>query len=148
MSNNNLSDHNFRGAVQMIPEVLQYQMKATNGKILHRFMKQQFYVRMMCWSFHNDFLVEVFDEKSQQLFEGGFLEHFDRENRENINLKRYKHLNYDEPKVLTMEHLKAGFVVWLVTIPLAIISFIVEWTSQLFQYFTFKHFFKAHKVKA
>lgn len=99
---------------------------------------------MMCFGFYNDFLTEVFDEKILQLFQGGIVDYFDRDNKENCETKRYKHLNYDEPKVLTMEQLYAGFVVWLVTVFLAIIAFIGEWINRLLEYHIFRCTFDSY----
>lgn len=140
----NLSDPHFKGAVQLVHEGLQFQMMASNGTVLNRFLNPKLHVHMLCFSFFNDFLVELFDEKIQQLLQGGIIDYLDRGNKENCETKRYKHLNYDEPKVLTMEHLKAGFVVWLVAVLLATFAFIGEWINRLLENYVVKCIFDSY----
>lgn len=134
----NLSDPTFKGAAQVKHETLQYQMMMTNGTIGKRFLREELYVQMFCFKMKNDFVVDVINEKIQQLVEGGLIEYFDRETNKFLRPETYQHLLYDGPEVLTMEHLEAGFVVWLVSVFIAICAFIGEWIVQLFGYFMIK----------
>lgn len=83
---------------------------------------------------------ETFGAKIQQQFEAGInyfitarADHKGRVWAKGLNKKRYQHYYayLNEPQVLTMEHLKAGFVVWLVSICFAILSFLFEWIFTL-----------------
>lgn len=82
--------------------------------------------------------ISIIDRKLQQLINGGFIEYYDTEYKEQINSKRYEHMQVSGPKVLTMEHLRAGFIVWLVSVTFAISAFIFEWMCRLGKYLLFK----------
>lgn len=89
-------------------------------------------------------LLSVIDRKLQQLFVGGLIEHYDSEYKEKINPKRFLHLQDPTgPKVLTLEHLRAGFVVWLVSIVFALAVFSFEWMSRIWKYLIFKHILRS-----
>lgn len=85
-------------------------------------------------------LHDIFDRKLQQLFVAGMIEHYDTEYNELVNPKRYEHLQEPPgPKILTMEHLEAGFVVWLVSVCVAVLALIFEWITKFKEYFITKH---------
>lgn len=64
-----------------------------------------------------------------------------------LNPKRYKELYPDlypeGPQVLTKEHLEAGFVIWMVSIVVAIAALILEWFIRLKDFFIVKFLFLA-----
>lgn len=122
----NLSDPHFKGAVQVLQDDLKYQMFLTNGTILKRYLNQHLYVKRLCFKFRNELLAEIINEKIHQLQSGGLIDFFEREDKGSINPNRFEHLHYNGPEVLTMDHLKAGFVVWLVTVLFASCIFICE----------------------
>lgn len=73
---------------------------------------------------------DIFNKKLQQLFEGGLTSRDDINKDYTMSQKFYSDYNpelyYDGPEVLTLEHLEAGFVIWLCCIVISIISFIIE----------------------
>jgi hypothetical protein len=119
---------------------LVYAAKRTKGKILERLLKERMMLGMAGMAFpRNHYLFEEFNKRFQQLFRGGFIKLFIEQYEECLDPKRFRHLHPgDEPQVLTMEHLKAGFVVWVISFSFAIIAFIAEWIIRLKQYFAFK----------
>lgn len=60
-----------------------------------------------------------------------------------MNPKRYAHLFAASPQVLTMEHLQAGFVIWLVSILVSLTAFTLEWLVRLKDYLLIKHLLTA-----
>lgn len=132
-----LNDSEFKGAVQVLHDVVHLQAMNTNGSFLKRILKERFITEMHVWYFpsFSAKLLNIINRKLQQLFVGGLIEYYNAEYKELINIKRYKHLQDSTgPKVLTMEHLSAGFIVWLVSVVLAIIIFVTEWIPRFGEY--------------
>lgn len=63
-----------------------------------------------------------------------------------VDPKYYEHLFRDEPKVLTMSHLEAGFMIWLGSLSLAFVAFMGEWLIKVMEYFIVKHILKAYFI--
>lgn len=104
----------------------------SQGKLLERIVNERLWVDMTGMSFKaNDKFYETFNRKFQQMFTAGLIDHFKAYNKEKMNPKLYAHLNAGGPQVLTMEHLEAGFVVWLVSLSFAVLAFILEWIVKL-----------------
>lgn len=135
-----LQDPTFKGVVHVFQDLLHFIAIDTNGTFLMRLMKERLFLEMYGWEMNQyEKLYEIFDHKLQQLFTGGLIEFYDREYKEQINPKRYKHLQGPfGAKVLTMVHLQAGFVVWLVSVSLSFFVFIYEWTIKLYEYLMVK----------
>jgi hypothetical protein len=93
----------------------------------------------MCIQFyrHEPFF-EKFDEKFQQFFTAGLFEYYALEWYKYLDPNRYKHLDKHEPQVLTLTHLEAGFVVWLASLSVAILAFVMEWAISLKNFLVFK----------
>lgn len=122
-----LFDPNFKGAVQVINELLHYQVAATNGTFLKQILKKRVHLEIITLSFTAfSPLLPVFDEKIQQLLAGGIIERYRKDSEENLDPKRYEHLIHTGPKVLTMNHLAGGFMVWIGFVLLSVIVFIGE----------------------
>lgn len=83
----------------------------------------------------NHYLFEEFDRKFEQMFNAGLINYYAENFFKSMNQKRYKHLYRDsDPQVLSLKHLEAGLVIWLVSISFAIIAFTIEWISRLLDY--------------
>lgn len=128
-----LNDSNFNGVVEVLHEVLHFQAMDTNGHFLKRILKERMFFEMYGWQFQRyDKLYDIFDRKLQQLFTGGLIDYYDTKYKEQVNPKNYVHLQDPSgPKVLTMKHLEAGFIVWLFSVGLAVFVFVVEWIIKL-----------------
>lgn len=94
---------------------------------------------------------DTFDKKLKQLFTAGLIIHYESDHFKCLNEKRYKHLHPEGPKVLTFDNLKAGFVIWLVSICLAIAAFVIEciiWMKDFLALkFILEAFYKIRKGK-
>lgn len=71
----------------------------------------------------NPFL-EIFNFKVAQLFEAGLTEYWIKnfQNPKGFSQK----VDKIGPEILTMEHLEVGFLVWLISLTLSIVVFVVE----------------------
>lgn len=132
----------------MRTDLLKVFAQESRGKILERVLKERFCLDVSGIRFPmNHKLFEVFDTKIQQLLANGLVEHFVSESYEALNPKyelylRHKTLNEPEnPKVLTLEHLEAGFVIWLLSICFAVFAFAVEWIVRLSELFVWRRIF-------
>lgn len=139
----NLTDWTFKGAVQVVDETVRIQMWSSNGSVFKRYLKERITFQMMSLRFSCKITGEAFDEKIQQLVTGGFISLFERETKTRIDPKNYEHLHFRGPKVLSMENLKAGFVVWITTVSFAILAFICEWAKRFLDYLIVKNLLKA-----
>jgi hypothetical protein len=102
--------------------------KYSNGLFLTRLTKQRMALDASGMVFpKNHKLFEIFDRKIQQLLSGGIINHYTEEWFQYLNPKRYAHLKSQDPEVLKMSDLEAGFMVWLITILIATLAFLFEW---------------------
>lgn len=84
-------------------------------------------------------MLETFNKKIQELLVGGFIDYFDQDYLKYIKPERYEHLHPKGPKVLTMEHLRAGFTVCCLSLSFAAFSFVFEWIKTLAAYVVSKY---------
>lgn len=84
--------------------------------------------------------MEIFDEKIERLLEAGLIDYFNSDYLEQIkiNSKRYEHFHPEGPEVLSLEHLRAGFAIWLGSIIFAMLSFVGEWVVRLKDFLIFR----------
>lgn len=128
----------FKGSFQVGGDNFFIEVKQSYGDILDRLLKTRISLETSGMLFpRNHKLFEVFDEKIQRLLTAGIIDHYTYEWFRFLDPKRYKHLKHYEPKKLKMDQLEAGFVVWLVSIAIAFVVFIVEWLIQLRKYLVF-----------
>lgn len=129
-------DPKFKGTVQLHSEFLYYHVGISKGKLLDRILKQRLYLMMSGLLFPvNHKLFESFDKKLQQLMTGGIIDHYREFYQEYSSPKRYAHLYPVKPKVLSLQVLEAGFVVWLVSLLSSLLVFILELTFSYFERF-------------
>lgn len=113
---------------------------ATNGSFLKRTrLQQRLMSKFITQAGLNLFLFKTFDEKIQQLVVGGLIDYYDRDYSDFLNPRRYEHLYPKGPKVLTMEHLKAGFIVCCVSLSIAMVAFVLEWIARLIEFIVLKN---------
>lgn len=117
----------FKGCVHVPAEVLSLHVIISKGKLLKRVLKQRVGFEMRGLGFsRNDKFFEIFDRKFQQLFTAGLIDQSADFWFTFMNPKRYEHFYVHEPEVLTMKDLEAGFVIWLISIFLTLIVFLLE----------------------
>lgn len=88
-------------------------------------------------------LYDIFYHNTMLLLEGGIIQHWMDETKELMNpkyyqkpllmTKEYLHEIYPKthpegPQILTLDHLEAGFVVYLAAMAICVFVFICEWT--------------------
>jgi hypothetical protein len=117
---------------------LEYVVHESKGRLFKRILMERIDFDMTGMKFpHNHELYEVFNTKIQELVSAGLVDHYEEEFSKYLNPKLYKHLNLDGPKVLTMKHLEAGFVIWMIPLFFAMITFCCEWFVRLKEYLLF-----------
>lgn len=125
--------------IQINRDMVTNNIKATKGKLTARILKDRLLLEICGMRFsRNHRLFAVFDRKFQQLFTAGIVEYHVGIDNQLRNPKRYSHLYPDEPQVLTLEHLEAGFVIWLAAVLFAAIVFLLQWLMM----FVDVHFYK------
>lgn len=128
-------DSKFRGGTKTFSDELIEAAVETKGKILKRVLPMRLGLDMRSMIFtkcHK--LFWIIDEKIQEFVTGGLIEHYNKEFYEALDPKRYDHLYAKGPKVLTLDHLEAGFVIWLVSICFTIVVFACEWLNRVKDY--------------
>jgi hypothetical protein len=134
-------------------------LKQSRGELQKRILKEVFREMFCGMGFsrnHKHF--EEFNRRIVQLIEAGIIGHFRDEFKKYFDSKFYEkpqliHNKYlettwrksfvDEPQILTMKDLKAGFVIWLYSLCLPIIAFVIEWIVRLKDFLVFKFILKA-----
>lgn len=140
----NIESSKFKGAFYMDSLDLYYHVWLSNGTLLNRFLKQSVNLDIRGLVFpRNHGFYEIFNKKLQQYFESGLIGRYVSSTKAFLNPKRYAHLFAASPQVLTMEHLQAGFVIWLVSILVSLTAFTLEWLVRLKDYLLIKHLLTA-----
>lgn len=130
----------FKGAMQIPAFTFYYKVLQSRGRILGRVMKERVDVEISGLIMpKNHKFYDLFNAKIQQLFEGGIISYFNEVWTKCLDPKRYAHFYNNEPQVLTMDHLEAGFVIWLVSLFGAVAVFLVEWLFRYKDYLTAKY---------
>lgn len=146
-------DVTFKGAVEVTLSNAVLLSIETKGRSLARYRKQVLFIEMCGMRFrkHHQF-IGIFDQKTQQLFTGGFIEHFLREETEQLNWKRFANLYPKGPTVLNLKKLEPGFVIWISSVSFALIAFAFEWTLAFRDYLVMKYllksFFETQKIRS
>lgn len=113
-------------------------MNETKGRFAQRLLKENLYMEMCGMQFHaNHQFFDVLNRKLHQLFVAGIIDEYNKEWLDMFNPLRYAHLYPKEPQVLTMEHLEAGFVIWIAALSLSIVAFAAEWIDTFRIYLVF-----------
>lgn len=127
-----LNDPDFKAAV-----VIDFGWPATlaeqsEGTFLKRIMKERLFSDILGLMFDaSSFFFEVFNKEINYFVETGIIDHlFYRPYKDRTDIKRYEHLQPSGAVVLTMEHLEAGFVIWLFCVIFAIGVFFLELTKR------------------
>lgn len=141
-----LENPDFKGAVQVYQEILVQQAINSKGLFLKRILPERLFGEMIGFLFARlDNFFNIFDEKCQQLFYAGIIAHYSKESDKFLDFKRFQHLHESQPKVLTMSHLEAGFVICAVSMSFAVAAFFLElvvfWSQSFFKNSKFKKFY-------
>lgn len=120
----------------MKAEKVFFLMKLSRGRLFKRLLKSRLFLKTFGMMFpRNHKLFSIFDTKVQQLFEAGLIDHYASEYYKDVmNQKLFAHLYQRGPEVLTLQHLKAGFMVCFVPFSLSVIAFLSEWIIKFKEY--------------
>lgn len=125
-------------------------MLLTKGRLRERLLDQRFWLDFYGMRFprHHKFF-ETFDEKFQQMVTAGMIVTWSHDHNEYLNPKYYEQFKNifesgDEPKVLTLQKLEAGFVICLASLLFALFAFIGEWLIRTKEYLVFTQIFTAY----
>lgn len=138
-------DHSFKGVLEVDFRLLQYLFKHSEGAFNTRirFLKET----EKNWAL--DFppvhrFMQPFNKKIQQLFTAGIPNFHKKIDWIYSNPKRYARFQHlDKPQTLTMEHLSAGFIIWILCVSLGPLGFLLEWMTKVREYLIAKYIFVA-----
>lgn len=127
-------------------EVFKYVASKSNGKLLERRLPEGLTTEMFGMAFErNHMLFDTFDKKFKQLFTHGLINHFLKKHDESARPETYANSTESAgPKVLTMEHLKGGFIVFLVPLAASAVVFALEWLMRYGEYLIIRHIMSAY----
>lgn len=148
IANVTIYDPTFKGALNLILGGQIRFINESNGLFQRRLLKEIILTDRcgICFPIHHR-LFTIFNRKIQQLIEGGIVDLLKEEALKYLNPNRYKHLFTQEPEVLSMRHLEAGFVIWLISVCFACLVFALEWLITFKEYLIFKCLLKAFYSK-
>lgn len=140
-------DPTFTGGVQLHTRYIYSIAFQSNGEIVKRLLREPFITEFCGMEFpRNHKLFYVLDHKIHQLFEAGITEYLASYGKKRLDPNVYKkpksftreylHNTYEKlfpegAQILTMDHLEAGFVIWIACVFLAFAAFIFEWMMML-----------------
>jgi hypothetical protein len=145
--NESVYDHQFKGVFHFLSNNLKLLIANSSGKILKRIIKEDILDTPKTLVFpRNHRFFEAFNQKIERIVPSGIIvDHFNDDIYRNlINPKQFKHLYLDQETPMALEHLEAGFVVWLVSLVFPIIAFIGEWIARFMDFIVFRSVFTAY----
>jgi hypothetical protein len=140
-----LFDPAFKGAIHVAGDLLWQTSKNTECRLLKHVIKERFVLAMMGIQFpRNHKFFEIFNRKLQEMATAGLIEHSASSYLSWLKPNCYKKYRLkfenDDPKVLSLKDLEAGFVIWLSFICLSVFVFVLEWIWRLTESFVLKKF--------
>jgi hypothetical protein len=126
--NNSIHDFHFKGVFYLLSDYLSHYIMNSKGQILQRIIKVTMIGSSKVFVLpHNHRFFEIFNKKTEQMITAGLINHFNRESKHSFNQKGFAPSSLENFKPMTLEHLEAGFVVWIVTLMFPIAAFVFEW---------------------
>jgi hypothetical protein len=123
----------------LLPEHLSDYLGNSSGQILKRIITDtMFGSSKLLVMPHNHRFFEIFYEKTKQIIPYGLIDHFNKDTKDAFNPKRFAQPSIENFKPMTLEHLEAGFVVWIITLMVPIAVFIFEWIVNLKPFIVFR----------
>lgn len=121
---------------------MMFYAKMTRGRFLNRVLREDLFVQAFALKLKlQHVFYENFDKAIKKL-----INYYFKNVTEDLNMKQYEHLYVEEPQVLTLEELEAGFVLWIFAISFATIVFIIEWLKRFIDFLVFKSVINAFFV--
>lgn len=97
----------------------------------------------MCMPANHKFY-DVMDVTTDRLMAAGIMQEWVKKEYD-LTDKKYEHLYYDEPKILTMEDLEVGFLICLICLGLSFLAFCLEVAPTLIAHF--RRLVAVHRAK-
>lgn len=124
-------DPKFKGGIHVWTNSLYNDIPNSNGSLIKRLLRDRLFHQNGGIELpRNHKLFNIVDRKLQQLYVGGIINHYDEKYARGMDPKVYEHLNHQGAQVLTLKHLEAGFVIWLVSLTFAFVAFLGEWIKK------------------
>lgn len=140
-----IHDSNFIGGVHIHSRYIYAFSQWSRGEIMKRLLKESFITEFCGMEIpRNHKLFDVLNLKIHQFFEAGITDYHVNYYNKFLDpnffkkpksfTKEYLHStlgqqNPEGPQVLSMTHLEAGFVIWLVCVSLSLAAFFIEWLN-------------------
>lgn len=130
--NNSIHDFRFKGVFYLLPNYLSDYILGSSGEVLKRIIKETTIgsSKLLVMP-HNHRFFEIFNEKIEQTIPYGLIDHFSKDNKDLFNQKGFAPSKLENFKPMNLEHLEAGFVVWMITLMFSISIFVSEWIVKL-----------------
>lgn len=124
-------DHNLGGVFALTSNRLDLAYFWTKGKIMERLLPESLLTEMTSMAFppfHRFY--DILNLKIQQLFVCGIVQRETQWNKFGFNKLMDLSFDLEGPKVLTMQDMQSGFLVWLVSVSFAFVAFLLEWIAK------------------
>lgn len=128
----------------MFSNDLDHFIKESKGKLLGRIIKGTSPTAKFMVFPRNHRFYESFNKEIQQLLPTGIINHLAGNLGNEINSRKFANLTLENVQPMSLKHLEAAFVIWLVSLLFPIAAFIVEWIFRLRDFIVFKITFEAY----
>jgi hypothetical protein len=143
-SNDSIHDFRMEAVFFLESDRLRTLILKTQGRILKRMLKQSVLGSRKVLVFpQNHRFYEIFNKKIGQLVTAGIINHLANDFKDVVNMKKFSQLKSDEVVPMSLEHLEAGFVIWLVSMIFPFVAFAFEWIVTLKDFMIFQRMFEA-----
>lgn len=143
--NGSIFDHNFKGVFYLsLPNLKKY-LKWSKNKLMERIMEHKVSgsTKKLVFPRHHRFF-DAFNRKIDQLVTAGIVEHLAKSFEHEIIPKSLFKIKRENYQAMSLAHLEAGFVVWLVSLLFPTTAFIIEWIMTLKEFIVFKCCYKLY----
>lgn len=143
--NGSIYHHSFKGIFHLFPKFLDHYLMRSKGRLLGRITKSSIACASKALIFpRNHRFYKCFDGKIKKLVEAGIIDHFEEHFKNLISSNRLLFQNLNEAEPLTLKHLEAGFVVWLLSLIFPFLAFIAEWILRSKDLIIFRFIFETY----
>lgn len=143
--NGSIYDHDFKGFFHVSSNILEFVVTKSKGKLLQRIIRESSLAATKTLIFYrNHRFYESFNEKIQQLVSAGIIDHLGGYDKDLVNPKRFAKLNLDQVQPMNLQHLEAGFVIWMISLMIPVTVFIFEWIIRFKDFIVFRFIFVAY----
>jgi hypothetical protein len=140
-----IHDHRFKSVIHVPAFELDSLITYSKGDILPRIIKEPALKSSNSMLFpRNHRLFEPFNKVIKEAVTAGIIDHLSGNLKNLINHKRYQKLHFEGFRPMNLDHLKAGFVIWLVAITFPIAAFVAEWIVFGLPKFIFRYIFSSY----